>query len=56
MQLRIGRDLRWVVPGFLDHAGQVERAKLVSDFAPTVATVIVAVNVEDILNGVGQGP
>ena len=55
MQLRIGRDLRRVAPGFPNHAGQVERVELVSDFAPTADAIVGAMNVEDIINGAGQG-
>jgi hypothetical protein len=45
-----------VEPRFLDHAEQEERAKLVGDFAPIVATIMDAMNIEDILRSGGQGP
>jgi hypothetical protein len=48
MQLRIGQDLRWVEPGFPEHAGQEEREAC-------RATVVAAVNVEDFLRDGGQG-
>lgn len=43
-------------PRFLDYVGQEDWAKLVGSFATATATIIVAVNVEDIISGVVQGP
>lgn len=43
-------------PRFLDHAGQEERAELVGDFAAVTATIVGAMNMEDILRGGGQWP
>ena len=45
-----------MVPGFLDHANQAERAELVGGFAATTtATIVAAVNVKDILRVVARG-
>ena len=51
MQLRVGLDLRWVAPGFLEHVEQEKWAELVNDFAAASAAVVAAVNVKDILHG-----
>ena len=42
--------------GFPGHAGQVEQAEPVDDFAATAVAVVAIVNVEDILCSGGQGP
>jgi hypothetical protein len=44
-----------VVPGFPDHANQVQREELVGGFTAAAATVMTTINVEDIVSG-GQGP
>jgi hypothetical protein len=53
IQLRTGQDFHQVVPRFLDHARQ---AKLVGGFTAAAATIVAAVNVDDILRIDGQGP
>ena len=42
-------NLRRVVPGFLERVLSEERAELVNDFAVAVDTVIVVVNVEEVI-------
>ena len=56
MQLCTTQDFCQVEPGFPDHAGQAKQAELVGDFTIAMATIVAAVNVEDILRGGGQGP
>ena len=48
-----GMNLRRVVPGFLERVLSEERAELVNDFAVAVDTVIVVVNVEEVIRGDG---
>ena len=43
-------------PGFPDYAGQEKWAELVGDFVVATATVVVVVNMGDILRDTGQGP
>jgi hypothetical protein len=40
----------------LDYASQAKRAELVGGFAVVAATVVAAVDMEDILRDDGQGP
>ena len=56
LQLCTDQDFHRVVPGFLDHAGQVERVELVSGFVAAAAIVFAMVDMEEILHGSGQGP
>ena len=56
LQLCTSQDFHQVVPRFLDHAGQAERAKLIDDFAATAVVIVAIIDVEDILHGGGQGP
>ena len=56
LQLRIGQNFHQVAPGFPNYTSQAERAEMVGGFATAAATVVAAVNMEDILYGGGQGP
>jgi hypothetical protein len=53
LQLRTGQDFHQVAPRFLNHARHAERGELVGGFATTVATVMAAANMVDILRGDG---
>jgi hypothetical protein len=53
MQLRTGVNLRRVTPGFLEHTRQEEQTTWVNDFIAAADTIVVVVDVEEILHDGG---